>query len=181
MSKVMWHTTMSLDGFIAGPNDSMEWAFRSGAVPNPLADEVMRGTGAVLGGRGWYDAAAKKYNGVDGIYGGAWAGPVFVLTNRITNPPDDQKVTFLREAIEVGVSIGRAAAGEKNLEVFGANVARQCLAAGLVDEIVVHIVPVLLGDGVRLYGGPGMAQVDLERVTLSESGQVTSLSFQVAQ
>ena len=123
MSKVMWHTTMSLDGFIAGPNDSMEWAFRSGAGPNPLADEVMRGTGVVLGGRGLARSGEEIQRGLH-RYGGAWAGPVFVLTNRITNPPDDQKVTFLREAIEVGVSIGRAAAGEKNLEVFGANVAR---------------------------------------------------------
>jgi riboflavin biosynthesis pyrimidine reductase len=64
--------------------------------------------------------------------------------------------------------------------IFGANTARQCLDAGLLDEIVVHVVPVLLGDGVRLHGGPGVGQVDLERTAISQSGQLTDLRFRVA-
>ena len=91
----------------------------------------------------------KKYDGVDGIYGGAWRGPVFVLTNRVADTPDDSKVTFLREPIEAAVDIARAAAGKRKLEIFGADVARQRLDAKLIDEIVVHLAPLLLGDGVR--------------------------------
>jgi riboflavin biosynthesis pyrimidine reductase len=79
------------------------------------------------------------------------------------------------------LDIARAAAGTRNLEIYGANVARQCLDATLIDEIVVHLAPLLLGDGVRLYGGPGMAQVELERAALAESGQVTGLRFRVAR
>ena len=179
MNSVLWHITMSLDGFIAGRDDAMEWAFRFDS--DRLADDVMRATGAILGGRGWYDASVMKYDGVDGIYGGAWRGPVFVLTNRVADAPDDSKVTFLREPIEAAVDIARAAAGTRNLEIFGANVARQCLDAKLIDEIVVHLAPLLLGDGVRLYGGPGMAQVELERAALAESGQVTGFRFRVAR
>ena len=179
MNTVIWHITMSLDGFIAGRDDAMEWAFRFDS--DRLADDVMRATGAILGGRGWYDAAVMKYDGVDGIYGGAWRGPVFVLTNRIADAPDDPKVTFLTEPIEAAVDIARAAAGTRNLEIFGANVARQCLDAKLIDEIVVHVAPLLLGDGVRLYGGPGMAPVELELTALAESGQVTGLRYRVAR
>jgi hypothetical protein len=98
MNTVVWHITMSLDGFITGPDDTMEWAFQFDS--DRLADDVMRATGAILGGRRWYDAAVMKYDGVDGIYGGAWRGPVFVLTNRVADAPDDLKVTFLREPIE---------------------------------------------------------------------------------
>lgn len=179
MSKVVWHVTMSLDGFIAGPDHAMEWARDAPSGPNELAAEVMRSTGAILGGRGWYDAAARKYDGVDGIYGGAWSGPVFVLTHRVGEAPDDPKATFLDEDIEAAVATAREAAGGKNVELFGAAVARQCVDAGLVDEIIVHIAPLLLGDGVRLYGGAGAPQVDLERVSVSEAGQTTSLRFAV--
>jgi dihydrofolate reductase len=58
MGDVIWHVTMSLDGFITGPDDAMEWAFMYGA--SPMADEVMRATGAVLAGRRWYDVATKR-------------------------------------------------------------------------------------------------------------------------
>ena len=77
------------------------------------------------------------------------------------------------------MATAKRAAGEKDLEIFGANVAAQCLSAGLIDEVVVHVAPVLLGDGVRLYGGtaPGQPRVELERVELDESGQQTSLRF----
>ena len=181
MSKVIWHITMSLDGFIAGKDDAMEWAFRASSDANSLAEDVKHATGAILGGRGWYDAAVEKYDGVDGIYGGDWSGPVFVLTHRTDDAPDDPKVTFLDEEIEVAVATSRKAAGRGNLEIFGADIARQCLAAGLVDEIVVHTAPVLLGDGVRLYGQPEAAQIELERVELRESGQLTSSRYRIAR
>jgi dihydrofolate reductase len=180
VSGVVWHVTMSLDGFIAGPDDAMDWAFDRGAHSR-LADEVMETTGAILAGRRWHDVAMRKYDGRRGIYGGAWTGPVFVLTHRPPDPPPDPEVTFLTAGIEQAVATARAAADPKNLEIFGAETARQCLQADLVDEIDVHIAPVLLGDGVRLYGGPGAERIELERTVLAEAGQLTDLRFRVAR
>ena len=62
MTQVLWHITMSLDGFIAGPDDSMEWAFESSG-PNRIGEDVMHRTGAILAGRRWYDVATAKYDG----------------------------------------------------------------------------------------------------------------------
>ncbi len=171
---------MSLDGFYAGPDDSMDWAFKAAGRPNRVADDVMQTTGAILAGRRWYDVATAKYNGRRGIYGGKWEGRVFVLTHRPPDGPEDPEITFLTGEIEEAVQTAKAAAGDNNLEIFGANVAAQCLAAGLIDEIVPHVAPVLLGDGIRLYGASeDHGEVELERVDLAESGQVTSLRFRV--
>jgi dihydrofolate reductase len=176
---VLWHVTMSLDGYIAGTDHAMEWAFEHSG-PSRVAEEVMRATGAILGGRGWYEAA-KRYRGRQGIYGGAWRGPVFVLTHRAPQNPDDKEITFLSDGLADAVATARAAAGGRNLVIFGANTARQCLDAGLLDEIVTHVAPVLLGDGVRLHGGPGVGRVDLERTAAGRSGQLTDLRFRVAR
>lgn len=173
---VIWHITMSLDGFIAGPGDAMDWAFDASGGPNELADEIRRGTGAILAGRRWYDVATAKYDGVNGIYGGAWSGPVFVLTHR---DGEDPSVTFLSGGVEDAVAQARAAAGGRALEIFGADLARQVLAAGLLDEIVVHVAPVLLGGGVRLY--EAAERVRLERTAIAESGQLVDLRFAVSR
>jgi dihydrofolate reductase len=183
VSIVVWHITMSLDGFIAGPDDSMEWAFDSweGTGPNRMADEVMHSTGAILAGRRWLDAASGRYGGVEGIYGGRWKGPVFVLTHRASDHDvSDPGITLLTGDLEDAVSTAREAAGDRNLEIFGANIASQCLANGLIDEIVVHVAPVLLGNGVRLYGeADDREQVNLELVDRAESGQLQSLRYRV--
>jgi dihydrofolate reductase len=177
--QVIWHITMSVDGFIAGPDHAMEWAFDHGG-PNTMADEVMNSTGAILGGRNWYDAATRKYRGRRGIYGGKWDGPVFVLTHRPPGGPEDPEITFLSTGLEDAVATARAAAGGGNLVIFGANTARQCIDAGLLDEIVIHLAPVLLGDGIRLHG-PGVGRVDLERTAVDQSGQLTDLRSRVAK
>jgi dihydrofolate reductase len=77
------------------------------------------------------------------------------------------------------VATATAAAGDKNIVIFGANVAQQCLREGLLDEIVVHLAPVLLGDGIRLFEAPDGQRVALERTALAESGQLTDLRFSV--
>lgn len=179
MGEVIWHVTMSLDGFIAGPDDAMEWAFETGGR-SATADDVMSKTGAIVGGRRWYDVAAAKYGGTGGIYGGAWSGPVFVLTHRPADAPDDPTVTFLSDGVRDAIARAREAAGDRKVEVFGASTARQVLEAGLLDEIVVHLAPVLLGDGVRLYGGPGASPVRLERTAVAEAGQLVDLRFRIA-
>jgi dihydrofolate reductase len=178
MNKVTWHITMSVDGFIAGPDDEMEWAFGHSSERDPIAEAVRTGTGAILAGRRWHDGAMRLHDGVAGIYGGDWSGPVFVLTHRLEDPPGEG-VSFLSGTVEDAVATARAAAGGCGIGIFGANLAAQCLDAGLVDEIVVHVAPVLLGDGVRLYGAPGANRVALERVELGSSGQLTSMRFRV--
>jgi dihydrofolate reductase len=162
MGKTIWHVTMSVDGFIAGPDDYMDWVFRS-SEPSALADEMQEGTGAILGGRRWWDVAEAKHAGVAGIYGGRWSGPVFVLTHHPDDAPQDPAVTVLSGSLAEALAAAREAAGCKNVEVFGANLAQQCLRAGELDEIVIHLAPVLLGEGVRLYGAPGASrEVELD-------------------
>ena len=178
--QVLWHITMSLDGFIAGPDDEMDWVFEYDA-PSPIADDVMNATGAILAGRRWYDVATSKYGGRAGIYGGAWKGPVFVLTHRPPDAPEDPGIGFLSDGIENAVATARRAAEAKSVGIFGATTARQCLEADLLDEIVVHVAPVLLGDGVRLYGGPGYGRIDLDRVAVAASGQLTDLRFRIVR
>jgi dihydrofolate reductase len=183
VNQVVWHVTMSLDGFITGPDDAMEWAFEYPEAPMRLADEVMRSTGAILAGRRWYDVATERYSGRQGIYGGAWEGPVFVLTHRAADHDvSDPGITLLTGDLEDAARTAGDAAGEKNLEIFGANLAAQCLDHGLIDEIVVHVAPVLLGGGVRLYGEAGSrAQVRLELVDRAEAGALQSLRFRVSR
>ena len=93
MSSLIWHVTMSVDGFIAGRDDSMDWVVARGSdggentrdvdvQRSAVADDVLHSAGAILGGRHWYDVAVHKFDGYDGIYGGQWTGPVFVLTHR---------------------------------------------------------------------------------------------------
>jgi dihydrofolate reductase len=180
VGKVIWHITMSLDGFIAGPEHSMEWAFDAfkDAGPNRLGGEVMNETGAILGGRGWYDAALANYDGVDRIYGGRWSGPMFVLTHRPQDATDDPRATFV-SGNDQALARARDAAGGKNGEIFGANVGRQCLDVGFIDEVIGHLAPVLLCNGVGLWATPPAPRVDLERTLLEESGRVIDLRYRV--
>jgi dihydrofolate reductase len=173
------HHTMSLDGFIAGPDDSMDWVFRYGTATS-LAEETMQRIGAIVAGRRWYDLAMERWNGVDGIYGGRYEGKVFVLTHR---PPSavDPRISFISGGIQEAVPTAQAAAGEKDVGIFGASLSRQCLRAGLLDEIVIHLAPVLLGDGVRLFGGEGDGRIELDRVSVGEAKRLTDLRFRVVK
>ena len=155
--KVLWHFTMSLDGFVAGPNHGMDWMTGISHRPG-LVEEYAETTGAVLGGRDGFDA----YPDVSAIYGGAWQGPVFVLTHHPDDAQPAEGVTFLTCDVAEAVRIGLEAADGKNLEVFSATIGRQLLERGLIDEIDLHIAPVLLGDGIRLFDNPGGAPVRLE-------------------
>jgi dihydrofolate reductase len=165
---------MSLDGFIAGPGDSMEWMLGFGEE-NDEVNELIQNIGAVLSGRRTYEVGQGQGRPeLQRPYGGAFTGPVFVLTH---NPPTDTTVTFLSGDISGAVDEAKAAAGEKYVVIFGANVARQCIEAGLVDEVFIHVVPVLLGDGVRLFSRPGADEVHLELLSLSRAVQVANLRF----
>ena len=177
MAQIHWHVTMSLDGYIAGPDDATDWAFGHGPA-GPVADELLASTGAILAGRRWHDGAMAKHDGRAGIYGGRWSGPVLVVTHRPPDDPPDPEITFVSGPIDHAVAEARKAAGGRSVVIFGASTARQALDAGLLDEIIVHLAPVLLGDGVRLYGD-GAPQVELERIDATLSPQLTDLRFRV--
>ena len=187
---VIWHVTMSLDGFIAGRDDAMDWVVAQWSdggqttrdievQRSSVADEVLRRAGAILGGRRWYDVAVGKFDGYEGIYGGQWTGPVFVLTHRPPDADHHPAITFLSDDLTGALATATRAAAGKDVIVFGANLAVQCLRAGLLDEIVIHLVPVLLGGGVRLVNTPDLGPVALERTLVATSGQITDLRFAV--
>jgi dihydrofolate reductase len=123
-----------------------------------LVDEYVETTGAVLGGRDGSDATV----GDNRPYGGAWDGPIFVLTHHREDATPADGVAFLNCDPAEAVRIGLAAAGGKNLEVFSPTIGRQLLAVGLIDEIDLHIAPILLGDGIRLYDNPGSEPIRLQ-------------------
>ncbi|GAA0373162.1 dihydrofolate reductase family protein [Microbispora corallina] len=170
---VLWHVTMSLDGFITGPGDAMDW-ISGHSGPNPEVDEVLTTTGAVLAGRRSHDVGAGRGHR---LYGGAWEGPVFVLTHRPANPYPG--VTFLTCGVREAVETALAAAGGGNVVLVGADLARQCLAEGLVGEILVHVAPVLLGDGVRLHEAAGTRRVTLDTAGVNRAGGVANLRYRV--
>ena len=178
MSKTIWHTMMSLDGYVAGRDDAMEWAFGHGGSPAGLVDETREAIGAIVAGRRWYEIATARHDGAAGIYGGRWSGPVFVLTHRPEEIAGDRSVEAHPGPLEAALATARKAAGEKAVGILGAEIARQAVEAGEVDEIVVHVAPVMLGDGVRFYG-EGASQVELERIGPAGGDQVIDLRYRV--
>jgi dihydrofolate reductase len=154
MAKTLWHTTMSLDGFVAGPGDDLSWmAGHAGPVLLPAIGAVL------MGGRTY------RYPGEGEAYGNAWSGPQFVLTR---TPPAPAREGFVFvDDVGTAVAQASAAAGDRYVAVLGPTAARSCLEAGLLDEILVHVAPVLLGDGVRLFGGE---RVGLEPIRTGADG-----------
>lgn len=217
MGRVVLDISMSLDGFIAGPNPSLEqplgaggdrlheWilglaSFRerhggSGGVrdrDDEVVAESLAATGAVVMGR-------RMFSGGEGLWeddpnAEAWWGdeppfhhPVFILTHHAREPVTKQggtTFTFVTDGIEAALEQAHAAAGDKDVAVGGgANVVQQYLRAGLLDELQIHVVPVLLGDGVRLFEnhlGAGQAELECTRVIESPAG-VTHLRYRVVK
>jgi dihydrofolate reductase len=178
MGKVLYSATMSLDGFIAGPGGDMSWL--TGYLgPNPAVDEVIGQIGALLvGNRTFRGDDPHRGTAKEGKpFGGGWSGPQFVLTH---HPPDAPVpgVAFVGD-LAGGLAAARAAAGDKYVNVIGASIGRQCLDAGVLDEVFVCIAPVLLGDGVRLFEHPGGTRVELERISLTHAPLATNLWLRV--
>jgi dihydrofolate reductase len=142
-----------------------------------LVGEYVETTGAVLAGRNGWDAA------VDGArpYGGAWNGPIFVLTHHPHDAPPGDGVTFLNCEPTEAVRIGLEAAAGKNLEVFSPSIGRQLLELDLIDEIDLHIAPILLGDGIRLYDDPGSEPVRLHRVSDDGPTAAVNVRYRLAR
>ena len=187
MGNVVIDMSMSLDGYIAAPNDTPEqglgedgmrlhdWAFDDPSVFEQVYGDITENTGAVIMGRRSYD------NSID-----AWGGkgpienvPCFVVTHRAFEPPDPI-FTIVIDGIESALGKAREAAGDKEIGLMGANLDQQFLAAGLVDGIRIHLVDVLLGGGRRLFGELP-ERVELERTGLDQTGGVTHLVYRVVR
>jgi dihydrofolate reductase len=179
--------SMSLDGYIAAPNDDPgqglgedgmrlhNWAFDDPSVLDEFYGDVEATTGAIILGRRTYDNSLPNWG--DG--GPAGDIPCFVLTH--TPPASAAPIfTFVTDGIESALAKARAVAGDKRVGLMGADVPRQYLAAGLVDELRIHVVNVLLGGGRRLFETlPG--RVELEQTKVSDTAGVTHIDYRVVR
>ena len=180
MGKLLYSATTSLDGFIAGPGGDMSW-LTPHLGPNPTVDDLLGDIGALLVGNRSF-GGDDPYKGTDKEgepFGGGWSGPQFVLTHHPPATPVPG-VTFAGD-LDGAIAAAKAAAGEKYVNVIGASVARQCLEAGALDEILMLVAPVLLGDGVRMFDHPGGTDIRLERIGLTHTPQATNLWFRVVR
>jgi dihydrofolate reductase len=204
MGKVVTELSVSRDGFVAGPNVGpdrplgeggerlFEW-YSSGdtAFPLPGTDMVFQisrasaellreewgALGAMVAGRRMFDIANAWGGNPPG------GGPCFIVTH--TAPQEwvraGSPFTFVTDGVESAVRQAKEAAGDKNVAVSSANIMQQCLKAGLLDEIQIDLVPVLLGDGVRLFDRLGAVPIALERTRVVEAPGVTHLWFRVVK
>ena len=210
--KLRLDISMSLDGFVAGPSQTLEqplgeggeglheWVFRlaswrephglSGgdaeAVDNEVVAEGLRATGAVVMGRRMFSGGEGPW--ADDTNADGWWGddppfhvPVFVLTHHARETVIKEggtSFTFVTEGVEAALEHARAAAGDKDVSLAGgAKVAQEYLQAGLLDELQIHLVPVFLGGGVRLFDG--LEPIELETMRVIESDAVTHLKYRV--
>ena len=173
--KVVVNRAMSLDGFIAGPDDAMDW-ISDFIAPDVIAKQAAS-TGAMLVGRRTYEVGARMEAEKPGSVDYPFSGPMFLLTHRPPDPPSPG-VAVLSGDIGDAVATALDAAGGKDLEIIGADVAGQCLKRGLVDEILVYVLPVVLGDGIR-FSPPGAGRTDLELLSSTQSGAVPILRYRV--
>jgi dihydrofolate reductase len=173
MSKLLYSATMSLDGFIAGPDGDMSW-MTPYLEHDPSIDELIPQIGALLVGHRTYggDDPYKDQPGEGEAFGGGWSGPEFVVSH---HPGPN----FVGD-VATGVEKAKAAAGDKYVNVLGASIARQCLELGVLDEVLVGVAPVMLGDGVRLFDHPGGTKVGLERISLTHTPLMTNIWFRVS-
>jgi dihydrofolate reductase len=160
MAKLLYSATMSLDGYIAGPQGDMSWLTGHLSGPNPTADRLLADIGAILAGNGTF-TGDDPHRGTEqeGAFGGRYHGPTFVLTHHPARPAAPG-VTFVGD-LGTAVAEAKEAAGDRYVNILGAGVAKQCIDAGLLDEILMFVAPVLLGDGVRMFDHPGGTQVHL--------------------
>lgn len=202
MSKVVFNITVSLDGYVAGPNDGPDqglgeggerlhdWALElaswrephglEGGETNPSSEvlEGMSAAGAVVVGKRMFDNAH------------GWGDeppfhtPVFVLTHTAREPltKSDTTFTFVTDGIESAIEQAKAAAGDGDVSIGGgASTAQQALKAGLVDEAQLTVAPVLLGGGVRLFEGLGPDDAEFELVRVIEGPKATHLKYRVVK
>jgi dihydrofolate reductase len=204
MSKLRCHISISLDGFVAGPNQSEEnplgeggerlheWVFSLAAwrqLHGLQGGEVNESARIVEESRENIGAGVMGRNMFGPVGGGPWGDdppyhyPVFILTHHPRDPVEMKGGTtfhFVTDGIESALEQARDAADGEDVMLWGgAQVANQYMAAGLLNELELHVVPVLLGDGARLFDSLGAAEVRLEQVRAVEAPGVTHLKYTV--
>ena len=212
MAELRFQISMSLDGFIAGPNPSEkdplgeggmqlhQWVFRLAAwrashgqeggevnASTKIVEDALENIGATVMGRNMFGGGPGPWG--DDPWDGWWGEdppfhtPVFVLTHHAREPLKKQSGTtffFATNGIESALEQAKEVAAGKDVSLGGgANVAQQYLAAGLIDELQLNIVPVLLGDGTRLFENIASTNVELEPVRVVEAPGVTHLKYRV--
>jgi dihydrofolate reductase len=186
VSQLVLYMSMSLDGFIAGPDDrpGQELGRDGGRLFNWLDDRMSDGpngqvfrealaTGAVISGRRTFELAGRwQGDHHDGV-------PIFVLTHHFDDgdvPPGSAR--FVTDVAECA-RLARAAAGDRPVLVHGAGAAQALLQAGQLDEMEIHLVQVLLGEGRRLFDALGPEQIELEPVRILQGRDATHLRYRV--
>jgi dihydrofolate reductase len=212
MGKVRFEISMSLDGYVAGPNPSEEqplgeggmqlheWILKLAAwrephgreggetnASSPLVEESWDGVGAGIIGRGMFGGGPGAWG--EDPWQGWWGDeppfhmPIFVLTHHEREPLTlgDTTFTFITGGIDSALAQAREAAGDRDVTIGGgADVARQYLSAGLIDQLQINLVPILLGEGVRLFDDGTGAGLHLERALVVETPEVTHLRYRVS-
>jgi dihydrofolate reductase len=214
MSKLRFNITMSLDGYVAGPNQSVEhplgegaehlhdWLFRlksfkeihgegsdgETGVNDDIVQETFANIGATIMGRNMFGGGPGPW-ATKNPWNGWWGNdppfhtPVFVLTRYARAPLEmagGTRFIFVTDGIQTALGQAKKAAGSKDVSLGGgASVAQQYLAAGLIDEMELHVVPQLLGGGARLFDGLGRLDQRLEPVRTVEGPGVTHLKYHI--
>jgi dihydrofolate reductase len=191
MARVICDMSMSVDGYVTGPNDSRENPFGDGAEmlhdwifdaatdeDRAVLQEMLDSVGAIVMGRTSFD----KNEGDGGWGDGGPVGdtPCFVLTHHAPTTSHPSTFTFVTDGVESAIEQAKQAAGDKVVGLHGATVMQQALPLGLVDEIRVHVIPVLLGGGTPLFAALNSA-ISLERTQARVTPAATHLAFRVVR
>jgi dihydrofolate reductase len=191
MSKVTCEISISLDGFITGPNVRVgngmgddgdrlhDWKFDAKTETDAaIVDEIYASTGAVLIGKRMFDVGFEPWGDPP-----PFGMPVFIVTHEEREPLPMQggtTYTFVSEGIDAALEQARAAAGDKDVGIWGgAHIIREYLKAGLLGEMQLHLVPILLGDGVRLFEDLGPDRIELRKTSSIETPGATHFRFSV--
>ena len=193
MGTLISDMSMSLDGFIAGPKDDdkpnrelealdrlHDWMFPPKGNFQEIKRERFKNIGAVVMGRRMFNLGEEPWGDDPPFH-----MPVFVLTHQPRSKiikEGGTTYTFVTDGIESALEKARAAAGEKDIMVIGgANAIQQFLKAGLLDEMHLHIVPVLLGEGIRLFENTGAEHIELEKISMTEAPGITHFRFRLVR
>jgi dihydrofolate reductase len=194
MGKVIFDISMSLDGFITGANPRPEagwgglgeggeqlhdWGFNSVDPRNREILESYTTTGATIFGRTGYNHSILNW-GADGPTGAARVPTVIVSHSLPQNVPEDGVYTFV-DSVEAAFETAQNLAGGKDILIMGADVARQFLQRGLIDEVSIHLVPVLFGGGTRLFEGLDGDHIPLDIVETIQTAEAIHMRFRVLQ
>jgi dihydrofolate reductase len=191
MALVICDMSISLDGYVTGPNDSRENPFGDGAQmlhdwmfdlatddDRAILQEMLDGVGAVVMGRRSFDK--NEGDGGWGDNGPLGDTPCFVVTHDKPTTPHPSVYTFVTDGVASAIEQARNAAGDKVVGLHGATVMQQALPLGLVDEVRVHVVPVLLGGGTPLFGALD-SSITLERIQALVTPAATHIGFRVVR